>query len=98
MLIKPLRVLAIAAPVLGMTSLASAQTTPPRHVSQPKTIGVAKLETGSSLSIARDLRKIPPSVDGGRIGWFLPQDLFDRNNPNNLRSDYPAPPAQPGQF
>lgn len=26
----------------------------------------------------------------------LRQDLFDRNNPNNLRHDYPAPPAQPG--
>ena len=32
----------------------------------------------------------PPSV--------LRQDLFDRNNPNNLRHDYPAAPAQPGQF
>ena len=28
----------------------------------------------------------------------LRQDLFDRNNPNNLRRDYPAAPAQPGQF
>ena len=27
----------------------------------------------------------------------LRQDLFDRNNPRNLRSDYPAPTAQPGQ-
>jgi hypothetical protein len=26
------------------------------------------------------------------------QDLFDRRNPANLRHDYPAPPAQPGQF
>jgi hypothetical protein len=26
------------------------------------------------------------------------QDLFDRNNPNNLRSNWPSPPAQPGQF
>jgi hypothetical protein len=26
------------------------------------------------------------------------QDLFDRRNPNNLRTDYPAAPAQPGQF
>jgi len=29
---------------------------------------------------------------------ILRQDLFDRNNPNNLRSDWPGPPAQPGQF
>ena len=26
------------------------------------------------------------------------QDLFDRNDPNNLRSDYHGPPAQHGQF
>jgi hypothetical protein len=32
-----------------------------------------------------------------RSGVVLRQDLFDRNNPNNLRSDWPAPPAQPGQ-
>ena len=29
-------------------------------------------------------------------GIVLRQDLFDRNNPNNLRSDWPGPPAQPG--
>jgi len=46
-----------------------------------------------------DLRGIsPPSVDGGRVGFVLRQDLFDRNNPNNLRSDWSSPPAQPGQF
>jgi hypothetical protein len=28
----------------------------------------------------------------------LRQDLFSRNNPNNLRHDYPSAPAQPGQF
>lgn len=98
MLIKLLRVLAITAPVLGMTSLASAQTTPPRHVSLPKTIGVAKPERVSSLSVVWGLRKTPPPVDGGRCGCVLWQDLFDRNNPNNLRSDYPGPSAQPGQF
>lgn len=26
------------------------------------------------------------------------QDLFDRNNPNNVRTDWPAPPSQPAQF
>jgi len=31
-------------------------------------------------------------------GFVLRHDLFDRNDPNNLRSDYPGPPAQPGQF
>jgi len=42
-----------------------------------------------------DVRGIPPPpVDGGRVGFALRQDLFDRNNPNNLRSDWPGPPAQ----
>jgi hypothetical protein len=26
------------------------------------------------------------------------QDLFDRNNRNNVRSGWPGPPAQPAQF
>ena len=48
---------------------------------------------------APDARKIPPSVDRGRTGIIiLRQDLFDRNNPNNLRSDYHGPPAQPGSY
>jgi hypothetical protein len=42
-------------------------------------------------------RKIPPPVLVYPRS-ILRQDLFDRNNPNDLRSDYPAPPAQPGQF
>jgi hypothetical protein len=33
-----------------------------------------------------------------RPSGIVRQDLFDRNDPNNLRSDYPAPSAQPGQF
>ena len=40
-------------------------------------------------------RMLPPHV---RPLGILRQDLFDRNSPNNLRSDYPAPPSQPGQF
>ena len=43
-------------------------------------------------------RKIPPPIDTPKGGFILRQDLFDRNNPNNLRSDWPSPPAQPGQF
>jgi hypothetical protein len=39
----------------------------------------------------------PPPADI-RPSGIVRQDLFDRNNPNNRRSDYPAPPAQPGQF
>jgi hypothetical protein len=29
-------------------------------------------------------------------GPILRQDLFARNNPNNLRSDWPSPPGLPG--
>jgi hypothetical protein len=34
----------------------------------------------------------------GKHGSILRQDLFDRLNRNNIRTDWPAPPAQPGQF
>lgn len=50
------------------------------------------------------VRKIPPSIDNPgsafvlRSAFILRQDLFDRNDRNNVRSDWPAPPAQPGQF
>ena len=41
-------------------------------------------------------RRIPSSIDP-RPSGLIRQDLFDRNNPNNLRSDWSSPPAQPGQ-
>ena len=49
----------------------------------------------------------PPAQDAAQVkrvptwrgsGFILRQDLFDRRNPNNIKSDWPAPPAQPGQF
>jgi hypothetical protein len=45
------------------------------------------------------VREIPPPVDTVGLLPFgiLRQDLFDRNNPRNLRSDWHSPPAQPGQ-
>jgi hypothetical protein len=43
------------------------------------------------------VRKSPAPWDIVAPG-VLRQDLFDRNNPNNLRRDYPSAPAQPGQF
>ena len=45
------------------------------------------------------VREIPPPVDAVGLLPFpiLRQDLFDRNNPRNLRSDWHSPPAQPGQ-
>jgi len=39
----------------------------------------------------------PPPADRSSLG-VVRQDLYDRNNPNNRRHDYPPPPAQPGQF
>lgn len=43
------------------------------------------------------IRKAPAPWDVVAPG-VLRQDLFDRNNPNNVRNDYPSAPAQPGQF
>lgn len=42
----------------------------------------------------RDTRSAPRV----RSSILARQDLFDRRNPNNLRVDWPSPPAQPGQF
>jgi hypothetical protein len=61
------------------------------------TIAFAKT-AHTKVAPIHDVRKIPPVIDTPRSGFVLRQDLFDRNNPNNLRSDWPAPPAQPGQF
>jgi hypothetical protein len=54
--------------------------------------------TGVVVAQTHDVRKIPPSIGAPTRGFILRQDLFDRNDPNNLRSDYHGPPAQPGQF
>jgi hypothetical protein len=62
--------------------------TPPGCVERP----------GSGLAPTYDVRKVPPSIEAPARGFILRQDLFDRNNPNNLRSDWHSPPAQPGQF
>lgn len=52
--------------------------------------------TRTTVARAQEARKISPSADRGKTLFVLRQDLFDRNDPNNLRSDYPGPPAQPG--
>jgi hypothetical protein len=43
-----------------------------------------------------DVRRSPPSIDVHGNGVILRQDLFDRNSPNNVRSDWPSPPGLPG--
>jgi hypothetical protein len=52
----------------------------------------------TKVAKAHAVRKSPPVINTLRGGFILRQDLFDRNNPNNLRSDWPSPPAQPGQY
>ena len=51
----------------------------------------------TKVAPTREVRKVPPVIATPRSG-ILRQDLFGRNNPNNLRSDWPSPPAQPAQF
>jgi hypothetical protein len=63
------------------------------------TIAFADSSTSVRPAPVPNMRKFPPPVDRGRTGFVvLRQDLFDRNNPNNLQSDYPGPPAQPGPY
>jgi hypothetical protein len=52
--------------------------------------------TSTKAAPSRDIRRPAPAWDAW--GGVLRQDLYDRNNPNNLRSDWPAPPRQPGSF
>lgn len=51
----------------------------------------------TKVAKAHWVQKGPPKFST-KSGLILRQDLFDRNNPNNLRSDWPSPPAQPGQY
>lgn len=53
--------------------------------------GAAGAPTHNGLKSSR-------SSDDPPRGLIVRQDLFDRNNPNNIRPDFPSPPAQPGQF
>lgn len=64
------------------------------------TPGIAAAKPLTKAAPTAQLRTVPPPVDTVAPRWFpiVRQDLFDRNNPNNARSDWPAPPAQPGQL
>jgi hypothetical protein len=64
------------------------------------TPGIATAKPLTKAAPTAQLRTVPPPVDTVGFRWFpiVRQDLFDRNNPNNARSDWPAPPAQPGQL
>jgi hypothetical protein len=64
----------------------------------------------SSAALAGSNRVLTPtphtapaaSADAQRkmltLSPLLRQDLFDRASPTNVRANWPAPPAQPGQF
>ncbi len=59
-------------------------------------IAAAQDGRGKTAPASR-MQRSPAPADVVAPG-VLRQDLFDRNNPRNLRRDYPAPMAQPGQF
>jgi hypothetical protein len=46
----------------------------------------------------QDGRRTPSPIISSKNHFIVRQDLFDRLNPNNLRSNWPTPPAQPGQL
>jgi len=78
------RVLIVVAAVFAVAGTASAQKAHRPDVPQQKAIANAP--------------QIAPVACGCRYIFVYPQDLFDRNNMNNLRGDWPGPPAQPAQF
>jgi hypothetical protein len=41
-------------------------------------------------------RERSPTIVSSKGGSILRQDLFDPNNPNNLRADWPRPNGLPG--
>jgi hypothetical protein len=59
---------------------------------------IAVAQDGHPKAVATaTARKMPAPWDVVAPG-VLRQDLFARNNSNNLRHDYPSAPAQPGSF
>ena len=50
----------------------------------------------TKITPTNHVRKIPPAIFSPGGGFILRQDLFDPNNPNNVRSDWPRPSRQPG--
>jgi hypothetical protein len=59
------------------------------------TLGLA-CATAAFADGPNDKAQIRWSTDLTRPGLIVRQDLFDRRNPNNLRTDWPTPPSQPG--
>ena len=55
-------------------------------------------KSAHTRAAAAHVSQIKSPAVTSKSGFILRQDLFDRLDPNNLRSDWPGPPAQPGQF
>jgi hypothetical protein len=60
------------------------------------TLGLASATTASADG-HHDKTQVRWSTDWIKPGLIVRQDLFDRRNPNNLCTDWPAPPSQPNQ-
>ncbi|SDI26844.1 MULTISPECIES: hypothetical protein [Bradyrhizobium] len=84
MFLNASRVLIIAAAAFAVTGTASAQKAHRPYVPPQKAIATAP--------------QMAPVACGCRYVFAYRQDLFDRNDMNNLRGDWPGPPAQPAQF
>jgi hypothetical protein len=50
----------------------------------------------TKLTPINDVRRTPPTIFSPKGGLILRQDLIDRNNQNNVRSDWPGPSGLPG--
>jgi hypothetical protein len=85
---------------LGLLAVTIASTLSPATTAFAKTTRTkamaAPVGQASSTQAAPIL--VTPVVDSCRGFFVCRQDLFDRNDPNNLRSDWPGPPAQPAQY
>jgi hypothetical protein len=60
-------------------------------------VAVADETPKRAESAPHAVRRWPNPADVVAPGVWR-QDLFDRRNPANVRQDYPAPPAQSGQY
>ena len=62
------------------------------------TVAALARDTHRRAATTREPQPVKALRISNRGGLVIRQDLFDRRDPNNFRSDWPSPPAQPGQF
>lgn len=67
---------------------------------EPALMGAAlartKAPSQDRVAAVQDATQANGLVLRSRNGLILRQDLVDRSNPNNIRTDWPAPSGQPG--